>query len=354
VTPVWLAWRDIIARPVRTLLALGVVAACAAVFAYAELAESSRDAGIASELDRISAPLRVIAATNPGAAPRTLRVADAERVREAGGRAVRDVEPWLAFDADIGGLKARLVGAPPGSEIAAAAPAEGVALGAVLAERLGAVAGRRVAVAGWPRRVTVLSAVGDADDIAAFVTLEAAQVISGVADAASELRVRLWPGARADDVQSRILEGMPGVAVLRVERGDVAMATTVRAHHLGVALATAFAALVCLAISALLDASERRLELAGLVALGATRRDVIVTVASRSAVVATLGGAAGALVGAVAAAALGDVTTVTLAAPALAAGIAAAAGVLGVLASLPTAILAAWRDPVRELQEAAT
>jgi len=356
-TAAWLAWRDIIARPARSLLALCVVAGCTAIFVYAELGESSSDAGVSGEIDRVSAPLRVVAATNSGAGSALLRVSDVERVREAAGRSVRKVDPWVAFETSVGGIRTRIVGAPPGTAIAAAVSAEGVALGAVLAERLGAISGVRINVAGRPRQVTVLGPAGNAEDIAAFVTLDAAQAILGAGDVASELRVRLWPGARADTVQRRILDRMPGVRVLRVDRGDVAevaMATVVRAHHLGVALATAIAALICLVIAASMDATERRLELAGLVAVGATRRDVMMTVAWRSAVIATLGGAIGALVGVLAGGAVGDPTVVKLAAPALAASITCAAGVLGLLASLPAAVFAGWRDPVRDLQEVAT
>jgi ABC-type antimicrobial peptide transport system permease subunit len=53
-------------------------------------------------------------------------------------------------------------------------------------------------------------------------------------------------------------------------------------------LATAISALGCLAIAAFLDASERRLELASLLALGATRSDILVTSAARSAAIAVL------------------------------------------------------------------
>lgn len=354
-TSVWLASRDILARPLRALLVAAVVAGCAALVTYSDIEETARDAAISGELDGIAAPLRVVADAD-GAPTKLLSVADVERVREAGGRGVRAVEPWLVFDANVAGVRTKVIGAAPGSRQATTVPAGGVVLGNVLAERLGAYPGVRILIAGRAFSVGLRPPAGNADDVAAFVTLADAQMLLDTPGAVSELRVRVWPSVSVADVQRQIQQ-VRGLSVLRITRGDAAdkaMISTLRSHHASIAVATAMAATLCLLVAAWLDAAERRLEFAGLVALGATRRNVLVNVASRSAIVALAGGVVGAFAGSTAAATITDVTVILATAPRIIGLIAVASGGLGVLASLPSAILAAQREPVQDLQEASS
>jgi ABC-type lipoprotein release transport system permease subunit len=233
---------------------------------------------------------------------------------------------------------------------------EGVALGAALADRVGAKFGTRLFVAGQPQRVTVLPTVGSADDAKAFRPLQAARRAIGIPDAATELRVQLWPGARVEDVRARLANALPGATVLRVDRGsvaDVELESTIRNHHLGVVVASALATLACLALASFLDASERRLELASLVAFGASPWHVVVVIASRSAAIAAQGAGAGSVAAGAAAAWLGDAAAIARAILPVAATSVTAAALLGVAASLPTALAAAARDPIGALQESA-
>jgi hypothetical protein len=359
VTAAWLGWRDVASRPARALLAFVVVAGCAAAFAFAELNERARDAAVSGEVDRVAAPLRIVsqAPSAPGTAPGLLPPHAEQRARAAAAEAIRDVEPWLELEGDVGGARASILGAPPAAAVAARLAPGHVTLGAALADRLRSSTGAQLPVAGRLRSVTVLPPSGTPDDAKAFVTLEDARRAIGAADGVSELRVRLWPGAAADDVRARLAAALPDATVLRVDRGSVAdvdVASAVRAHHLGVAVATAFAALACLAITAFLDASERQLELAALVAIGAAPRHLAVALASRSVVVATCGAAAGTLAAAFAAASLGEAAAVARATVPVVAISTAAAALLGVVASLPTALVAATDDPVRALQDHGT
>ena len=86
-------------------------------------------------------------------------------------------------------------------------------------------------------------------------------------------------------------------------------------------------------------------------ALGATRGDILVALTVRTATIAVLGAAAGTLGAAVAAEAMGDRAAVRRAIVQALAVTTGAAALRGVTASLPTAIMAASRDPVRDLQE---
>jgi ABC-type antimicrobial peptide transport system permease subunit len=111
-------------------------------------------------------------------------------------------------------------------------------------------------------------------------------------------------------------------------------------------------AALTLLIAAHLDATERRAELATLVAVGASRWTILGALLVRSAAVAGVGAAVGALAGSLIAAAqepsIRDVGPSTWA---LAAFVAGAGALVGMIAAVPTAFACDARDPVRELQE---
>lgn len=358
-TAFWLGWRDVATRPGRAALALLLVTVCAAVFAAMELVERARDAAVAAQLDRTGAPLKVVPDRGSPEDGRLalLPASHAALVRAKAAAMVREVEPWLAFEGDVQGVRARVAGAPPGSDVARLlASPDHVAVGAALAARLGAAQGSRMLVAGRHRTVVVLPAAGDADDAAVFLPLAMAQAALGVGDAVSELRIRLWPEVSVKDAQELLRRKLSGVSVLRIDRGsvaDVEIPGALSAHHQGALAVTAVVTVLCLAIVALLDAAERRLELAALAALGARRRDLALALASRSAVIAAGGAAAGIVAGAVVAASIGDPAAVARAVVPLLALSLVVATLLGALAAVPSALLAASREPVRDLQEAA-
>lgn len=359
-TPFWLGWRDVAARPGRAALAVLLVAACAAVFGAMELIERARDAAVAAQLDRTGAPLKVRPdpAVSEDGRPALLPASQAALVREKAREVAREVEPWLTFEGDVQGVRVSVVGAPPGSARGRLlASPDHVALGAALAARLGMASGARIPVAGRHRTVLVLPAAGDADDAAVFLPLAAAQAALGVGDAVSELRIRLWPDAPVKEAQELLQRKLSGVSVLRIDRGsvtDVEIPSTLSVHHRSALVVTAAVTVLCLAIVALLDAAERRLELAALAALGARRRDLALAIASRSAVIAAAGALAGIGIGATIAAFIGDAAVVARSAAPLLTLAFVGAALLGAVAAVPSALLAATREPVRDLQEAAS
>jgi FtsX-like permease family protein/MacB-like protein len=360
VTGAWLGWRDVAARRGRATLAVIIVAACAAVLAAAELVESARDAAVGAQLDSLAPPLRVLPRPGPSDADAKplLTSRDAERVRDAGGSAIRAVEPWIAFDAEIAGTRARLVGAPPGSPVSdVLSSPDLVALGAALAERLRIGPGARISVAGRLHRAIVLPPRGDADDASAFVPIAQARETLGIRDAVSELRVRLWPGVPVKEMRARLTGALPDASVVVMDRGavaDVEIGSTLQAHHRAIALLAAIVTLLCLAIVAQLDAAERRLELALLAALGACRRDLVVALATRSMAIAIAGAVSGVALGAMAAASAGEALAVLRATPLLLVIVAVTGALLGLMSAMPAAALATSRDPIRDLQEASS
>ena len=359
-TPIWLGWRDVAARPARAALALLLVAACAAVFAGAELLERARDAAVGAQLDGTGAPLKVVpgAGATQGERPVLLPASHATLIRANAGSVVREVEPWLVFESDVQGVRAKVVGAPPGSGVARLLPTtEHVAIGAALAARLGPLPGSRIQVMGRHRSAVILPTAGNADDAAVFLPLGKAQAALDVGNAASELRVRLWPEASVNEAEALLRRLLSGVSIVRNDRGsiaDVEIPGALSAHHRGILVVTAMVTVLCLAIVALLDSAERRLELAALAALGAHRRDLALALASRSAVIGAVGASAGIIVSAVFVSFVGDAASVTRAfVPLLALGLVVAT-LLGAVAAVPSALAAAFCEPVRDLQEAAS
>jgi hypothetical protein len=201
----------------------------------------------------------------------------------------------------------------------------------------------------------VAAPTGSIDDVALFVPLAAAQRLAG-GDGVNELRVYLRAGEDPVQAEGRLRAALSDATVIRHDRGTVADGETHAslAAHRGAAYALlAAVALLCLLIAAHLDASERRLELATLVAIGAPSTGILSALVLRTAVT----GAAGALLG-------------------TAAGIAVAAGqdpgvasawlrwlpvggtallgavTVGVVASVGVGIASLLRDPVADLQEA--
>jgi hypothetical protein len=174
-------------------------------------------------------------------------------------------------------------------------------------------------------------------------------------DGPNVLRLFLRAGASPRDAEARLVRASTGAAVIRIDRGEVADRDTHESlsRHRSVAYAImATVATLCLLIAAHLDAGERRVELATLTAIGASRATVLGVLVSRSALVASAGAVAGALVGTVLALSQGD-ASVALLARGWTLGVATigSAIVTGVIAAVPAAVAVSLRDPVRELQE---
>lgn len=360
----WLASRELAARPGRVALAAGAVAAATALAVGLELVARLRQGAVAERIDRAGPPLRVVPAGVSATAlarydlgGRLLPAGAAEAVRRAV-PGLRALEARLVLEAPVAGEAAPLVGVPGAGAawdgaLAALRPGE-VALGAVLAAKSGARVGEGIPVGRARFRVAaVLPAAASAEDLVAYVPLAALQDLAWLPGAVNEIRLFLRPGFRPDEA-ARALVAPPGAALVRTGRGEVAEREAPQAldrlRGLGSAVAGVVAALALL-LGAHLDAAERRGELAALVALGGTGATVLASVLARSSLTAAAGAAAGAIAGTAAAWfqdparawALGD------ALPAVAVALAAAVA-LGAVAALPAAARAAQRDPVADLE----
>lgn len=356
----WLAVRELFARRRRVALAGAVIAALAATVMAMELVARAREEAVAAQIDAMGPALTVVpAGVSAGAlaryelGERALPAGVEAAVRGALGGELRSVERRLVVHREVLGARIPVIGAEAGALPAEVQAAGSVALGSELARRVGDVSS--VTLDGRELRVkAVLPSSASAEDVAIFMPLEAARALAGV-EGANELRLFLRAGVSPRAAEARLARAGLGAAVIRSDRGDVAdrEAPESLARHRGIAYGVMGAvAALCLLIAAHLDAAERRVELATLVAIGASRWTVLGALLLRSAAVAAAGAAIGAAGGA-ALAALQDPAVAAALGQVASLGVATvgAALAVGIVAALPTALVTLARDPVRELQE---
>jgi hypothetical protein len=341
-------------------LAGAVIAALAATVMAMELVARAREEAVAAQIDAMGPALTVVPqGLSPGAlaryelGERGLPGGVEEAVRAALGAELRSIERRLVVHREVAGARVAVVGIEASAPSAPAQEPGSAILGAELARRLGdapsvVVDGRELRVKG------VLPSTASAEDVALFLPLAEAQALAGVGGV-NELRLFLRAGVSPREAETRLARASLGVAVIRSDRGEVAdrEAHESLSRHRGVGYAVMGAvAALCLLIAAHLDASERRVELATLVAIGASRWTVLGALLLRSSIVAASGAAIGAALGA-ALAAMQDPAAAAALARAWSLGLATvgAALVVGIVAATPTALVALARDPVRELQE---
>jgi putative ABC transport system permease protein len=356
----WLAARELVVRRRRVALAGAVIAALAATVMAMELVARAREEAVAAQIDAMGPALTVVPrGMSAGALARyelgegALPAEVEESVRAALGSELRAVERRLVVHREVAGARVAVVGVEASAPSTPAQEHGSVVLGAELARRLGGAPS--VVVDGRELRVNgVLPSAGNVEDVAVFLPLAEARALAGV-QGVNELRLFLRAGVSPREVEARLARASLGVAVIRSDRGEVAdrEAQESLSRHRGVGYAVMGAvAALCLLIDAHLDASERRVEIATLVAIGASRWTVLGALLFRSSIVASSGAAIGAALGAVlavmqdpgAAGALGRASSLGLATV-------GAALVVGIIAATPTALVTLARDPVGELQE---
>lgn len=355
----WLARRELAARGKRVALAAAVVAAIAAAVTAMELVARARELAIAAQVDAVGPALTLVPrGTTASALARYdlggMLPSDTEAaVRRTLGWRLRAVERRVVLQRDVAGSQRPIVGldAYVGDEPVASRSVASVGseLGRTVA------VGSAITIDGRSFQVTrVLPSTGSVEDVAVFLPIRDVRALGG-AIGTNELRIFLAAGVSPREAEAQIAGAASRAAVIRSDRGEVAdrdMHESL-ARHRGVAYAVMAAmAGLALLIAAHLDATERRVELATFVAIGAPLRTILAGLLGRSAVVAGAGAGAGALLGLAIAIALGPArqalapSTWALAAFVLGAGVC-----VGIVAAVPTALWSVARDPVRELQE---
>lgn len=353
----WLVRRELAARVRRVALAGAVVAAIAAAVTATELVARGREAAVAAQIDLVGPALTVVPRGTTASALARYDVAGVlpsgteVAIREALAHDLRAIERRIVVHREVAGADYPIVGVLPAAGSDAAL--DEAAVGSELARRIGI--GTHVTVFGLQFKIVrVLPSTGSVEDASLFVPLRAARGLTGV-DGVNEVRVFLAAGVSPREAETRVARAVPGATVVRTDRGEVADAGVQEslARHRGVAYAVmAAVAALTLLIAAHLDATERRTELATLVAVGASRWTMLGALLARSAAVASLGATFGALGGSlIAAAQEPSIRNFGPSTWGLAALVVGAGALVGMVAAVPTAFACAARDPVRELQE---
>lgn len=357
-TSLWLAWRDLGARKGRLALTAGIVAAGVGLVVATEALSRGRERAIASQLDGIAPQLRIVPAGVSASAlerldlgGRTLPPDTGERARALAG-VVRSVDESLVTEERAAGAIVPVIGV---SADRLALGSGNAAVGSLLAGRGRLVPPASVVVSGWSFRIVrTLPPSASAEDLALFVPLRELQAARGTPGAVSDLRVYLRAGAEAREAAARLRAVLSGATVIRVDRGEVAdrdMQEALARHRALLYAITAAVVAACLILAAHLDASERLLELATLVAVGGTTGLVVRMLTLRSSLVGAVGGTAGSAAGL--AVAWSWAGTPDSSSPALVSISIVGAVLLAAGAALPTALRCALRNPAADLQEAA-
>ncbi len=349
----WLALRELRVRAGRAVMAAALVATAAALATGLELVARGREEVTNERIDGVGPALRLVPIgvggselmrLNLGGQP--LPPGTAKRVATVLGPDLREARERLVLQLDIAGRSVPVVGVGSGR------PA-GVELGSALAEALGQPA--TLDVGRGPEPVLfVRAATGSSEDGAVFLTLVAAKALAGQ-DRVNELQLFLRAGVPPEAAIARLEAAALQVQVVPGGRGAAADQEVQGALARGRRLAQGVLALLLglgLAVTAHLDAAERRSEVATLRAVGADAATVAWTIMARSTVLGLAGGAVGALAGVALAVAQDPSAAPRLVAEwPVALSVAGLCALLGALSAGPTAAAMATRDPVPWLQE---
>lgn len=358
-TAAWLAGREIAGRGSSFLLGAAVVAAVVALAIVTDTLARGGEERVAAEMDSISAPIEVLPAgisatqlARGSMGSESLPPGILQKIQGALKGSLRVLEPRLVGEGTLAGHTVVLVGIAGGVAALADFGDDEIAVGAILAQRLGLRRGDATLLLGESARVgALLPSAGTIDDDSVFLPLERLQRLVNASGRINLVRVFLRPGSHSARVKELLDRSGLGANIVRRDRGEAVDRDAPRSLSIWRTAAFAAAGFACaawLAFAARLNLAERRREMATLVAIGAGSGYVVTAVVLRSAATA----AVGALLGI----ALGIAVGHLLQAPSfgtapVALGVGLSTILLSALVAAPVAALAARADPIEALEE---
>jgi ABC-type lipoprotein release transport system permease subunit len=363
----WIAWRELANRPLSMLVAVATISVAVAVCAATELVHRSREVAVSAQVDFMGPGLRLI----PGGrtsrdlvrfelGPETFPAETALQLRREFSDSVRATEGRLLLRGTVEGVDVPLLGLDPAVAVSSVSDLReltpgNVVLGGELARKLGKARGARLSVKGAEFNVAgILPSTASVEDLALILTLADLRAMSGSGKVINELRVYPLPGVAPAELAPKIRESFPGLAVTLPDNDDVTR-TEVDKSLSGlrwiVYSVTALVAAFCVLVWSNLNASERRVEMATLVAIGGSAWTVFMTLALRVCIIAV----AGALLGNAVAVAIALAQDFSAARSVVWSSQhllvwPAASALVGVLGALPITLRSAMREHVRDLQ----
>lgn len=230
-------------------------------------------------------------------------------------------------------------------------------VGSAVAQKYSVVVGSHITIGDTDYRVKAINpATASFEDAAVYILLASLQDFTRNKRAINEISLYVRTGMSVDELIAVLRDDQPDFNIVKINSGEVAGGTMeARLKNYRVLLygITGFIVICSLFISAFLNAQERKLELATLYSIGASRWDVVVLLSVRSVIVSVLGAVIGCILG-IFYVLLQDydsarelVTAWNLYSAAISAAVAAS-----LLATLPIAISSSSQAHVEILQEA--
>jgi ABC-type lipoprotein release transport system permease subunit len=364
----WIAWRELLDRKASFVMAVAAMALVVALCAATELVSRAREVAVSAEMDQMGPGIRLVPA---GVTASDLarfnvgtRFLKAEIVAQLG----RDLTHWiratevrLLLVQEVRGLRTALVGVEPRTVVTHADLLRNlgngqIVIGIQLADRLSLREGSMMRLRGSEFRVAaVLPSTATTDDLAVFMPLRNLQELTGVGNVVNEIRLYPLPGNSLEKARAFLKSQRPDLKVIVPDRDDAArldIDQSLQQHRWAVYLVMAGITAFCVLIWAHLNAGERRVEMATIVAVGGSGLSIFAILALRASIV----GLVGALLGYLAAAVFTllqdyqSVVAVVFSGYFLATLVAGAVS-LSVIGALPVSLASALREHVRALQE---
>jgi ABC-type antimicrobial peptide transport system permease subunit len=364
----WLSIQELTKRRFGTAVAAGVIGLAVAFSAGLELVARAREAAVAADMDQMGPAIRIIprGKTSRDLARFELDSApfdtdDIRRLRRECRSSASTIEGRLSLKVPFRNRMIPVVGV--GKDVVAPfddfqrLSEDELLVGAELASDLGLSEGDAFKLQGKTFKIlAVLPQTASEDDTALFVHLPHLQKLFGLPDRFNEIRIFPAAGADVNALAASLTAAHTDVTTLTTQRGEEAeqsMHATLRDHRRVLYLVTGVVIAVSVLIWSYINGTERRLELATLVAVGGSAWTVVAMILTRGALLGVFGAILGYLAGM--SISLGqdfESTLRVLPAFDLAGIILVTSTVLCAAGALPAAGLVAVQDPVKVLQDA--
>lgn len=364
----WLAWRELTNRKSSFITGVAMVAVAMALCTAVELVLRARESAVSAEIDHMGPALRLIPAGQTARDLARFDLGSNYLTKYEAAKIGREISSWiramegrLLLNEPLEGKKTLIAGIDPDEvvspfEVLGRLGDNDAALGVNLAQRLGKKRGDKISFKGSGFRVAaVLPETAGPEDLALFLPIHRLWSLAGLPHVVNEIRLFPRSGAFIEKIISRLGSEHPQISIINTYRGDTAeheIGISLREHRWVLYMITSAVIAFCVLIWSYLNASERSVEMATVVAIGGTGRVVLFMLVIRAAIV----GIAGSLLGYFAGAAFvlaQDFNSALSVVWSWKLFLAMSGGVLvlSILGALPISIFSAFREHVAALQE---
>jgi ABC-type lipoprotein release transport system permease subunit len=344
------------------------MAIAVSICAATELITQAREVAASSEMDSMGPGLRIVPAGVTASDLAQMNFGQQFLDAQLAEQIIDDVSPWIrAVEArlmlveEVRGQRAIVVGLEPRSAVGYAEllgnlQENEVAVGTQMAEKLGLREGQSLPLMRTNLKVAaILPSSATTDDLALFVPLKVVQSLAGVGEVVSELRLYPLPGNSLEKASAYLRSHYSHVKVIVPDRDSEArqgIEQSLQHYRWVLYLGMACVAAISILIWAHFNASDRRVEMATMVAVGGSCSTVFGVLALRAAIVGLIGAVLGYALAAIIAlskdyhSALPVVFTWTFLGSLITGTV-----IISILGAMPAALTSALRQHVTVLQE---